>query len=68
MTTRSGRNAVKFDAKEITIERATNGWIITPKYDGIYSDVPSEIATTQAQALEAAKGFMSKPFVREEDY
>ena len=64
----SNRNIVKFDAKEVSIERAANGWIITPKYDGIYSDVPSEIASTIEQALTAAKGFMTKPFMRSDDY
>lgn len=61
------RNRVEFQAKSVEMERASNGWIVTAHYDGLYEKVPSIIAASDTEALAAAKGLMSKPFVRNED-
>jgi hypothetical protein len=61
-------NQTKYDATEVTMERAVNRWIVSAKYDGLYDTPPSIIAATVEEALIASKGLMTKPFVRDEDY
>jgi hypothetical protein len=64
----SRANQTKYDASEVQMERAANGWIVSAKYNGLYDTPPSIIAPTVEAALVAAKDLMTKPFVRSDDY
>lgn len=61
-------NQTKYDAQEVTMERAANGWIVTAKYNGLYDTPPSIIASTVEDALAASKKLMTNPFLRSDDY
>lgn len=57
----------KYEVSEVTVERASNGWIVTSKYDRLYEDAPkSDVCRTIPEMLEAVKKYASTPHTRQE--
>jgi len=58
----------KYPATEVTLTRASNGWIVEGKYTDLYNCYPpASVHTTDEAALKAAALLMKNPHVVEEE-